>query len=109
MILPIANGDERFVRHFQFRSERQSVRQKRTKSTFTRKFRTFYTRVEMDLFDRKGSFFSSNSWTKVNNQRYHESLKKLRNAVNSKHPGRPSRGVILLQHNARPHTAKEEK
>ncbi|GBM93010.1 hypothetical protein AVEN_178282-1 [Araneus ventricosus] len=54
-------------------------------------------------------FSSSNSWTKVNTQRYHEILKKPRKAFNSKHRVRPSRGFILLQHNARRNTAKEEK
>ena len=42
----------------------------------------------------------------VNAQHYSQTLTTLRQAIKSKRPGKPTRGVILLHDNARPHTAK---
>jgi hypothetical protein len=59
------------------------------------------------FFDCKGPLLVEflEHWVTINVQRYEDTLQKLRRAIKSKSPGMLPNGIILLDDNARLHTA----
>ncbi|KAJ4448812.1 hypothetical protein ANN_00203 [Periplaneta americana] len=107
----IVTGDETWVSHNTPETKRQSRQWHHPSSPKKpRKFKqTFTTQKVMAtvFWDRKGVLLLDfmPKGTTINANRYCETLRKLRRAIQNKRRGMLSRGVVLLHDNARPHTA----
>ncbi|KAJ4447089.1 hypothetical protein ANN_09078 [Periplaneta americana] len=107
----IVTGDETWVSHNTPETKRQSRQWHHPSSPKKpRKFKqTLSTQKVMAtvFWDRKGVLLLDfmPKGTKINANRYCETLRNLRRAIQNKRRGMLSRGVVLLHDNARPHTA----
>ncbi|KAJ4427620.1 hypothetical protein ANN_25268 [Periplaneta americana] len=107
----IVTGDETWVSHNTPETKRQSRQRHHPSSPKKpRKFKqTLSTQKVMAtvFWDRKGvlSLDFMPKGTTINANRYCETLRKLRRAIQNKRRGMLSRGAVLLHDNARPHTA----
>ncbi|KAJ4429271.1 hypothetical protein ANN_26274 [Periplaneta americana] len=107
----IVTGDETWISHFTPETKQQSIHWRHSGSLVRTKFKqTLSVRKVMCtvFWDRKGILlidFLSRGET-VNADRYCETLRKLRRAVQNKRCGMLTAGVVLLHDNGRPHTAR---
>lgn len=107
----IVTGDETWISHFTPETKQQSMHWRRSGSPVTTKFKQTLSvqKVMCTVFwDRKGILlidFLPRGET-VNADRYIETLRKLRRAIQNKRRGLLTAGVVLLHDNARPHTAR---
>lgn len=106
----IVTGDETWVYHLTPESKRQSMTWRHSSSPRVRKFRqTISNRKIMAtvFWDRKGIIHIEflPQGTTINADRYCQTLKNLRRAIQNKRRGMLTKGVCLLHDNARPHTA----
>ncbi|XP_011049295.1 PREDICTED: histone-lysine N-methyltransferase SETMAR-like [Acromyrmex echinatior] len=103
-------GDETWVAHYTPENKRQSMQWKHTYSPTAKKFKVVKSvkKIMVSLFwDQKGILlidFLPQGAT-INAERYCETLKKLRRAIQNKRRGMLTAGVSLLHDNARPHVA----
>ncbi|KAJ4427860.1 hypothetical protein ANN_23861 [Periplaneta americana] len=107
----IVTGDETWISHFTPETKQQSMHWRYSGSPVRTKFKqtlsvrkvmctVFWNRKGILLFD----FFPRGET--VNADRYCETLRKLRRAIQNKRRGMLTAGVVLLHDNARPHTAR---
>ncbi|KAJ4439580.1 hypothetical protein ANN_07707 [Periplaneta americana] len=107
----IVTGDETWISHFTPEPKQQSMHWRHSGSPVRTKFKqTLSVRKVMCtvFWDRKGILlidFLPRGET-VNADRYCETLRKLRRAIQNKRRGMLTAGVVLLNDNARPHTAR---
>ncbi|KAJ4438533.1 hypothetical protein ANN_14478 [Periplaneta americana] len=107
----IVTGDESWISHFTPETKQQSMHWRHSGSPVRTKFKhTLSVRKVMCtvFWDRKGILlidFLPRGET-VNADRYCETLRKLRRAIQNKRCGMLTAGVVLLHDNARPHTAR---
>lgn len=107
----IVTGDETWISHFTPETKQQSMHWRHSGSPVRTKFKqTLSVRKVMCtvFWDRKGILlidFLPRGET-VNADRYCETLRKLRRAIQNKRRGMLTAGVVLLHDNARPHTAR---
>ncbi|KAJ4442497.1 hypothetical protein ANN_04084 [Periplaneta americana] len=107
----IVTGDETWISHFTPETKQQSMHWRHSGSQVRTKFKqTLSVRKVMCtvFWDRKGILlidFLPRAET-VNADRYCETLRKLRRAIQNKRRGMLTAGVVLLHDNARPHTAR---
>ncbi|PNF22416.1 hypothetical protein B7P43_G16396 [Cryptotermes secundus] len=97
--------------HYQPKSRCASVQWKDPSSPLTKKFKVTPSagKVMLTMFwDYQGVLLSyfQKCHENVNSASYCEVLLKLWNAIRRRHPGQLASGVLLLQDNARPHTAQ---
>ena len=102
--------DESWCHHFELESKRQSFQWKHPGEPPPKKSKVIHTsegRVILTFFfDQHGPLLIDflQRETTMNAQRYSQTLTTLPQAIKSKRPGKLTRGVILLDDNARPHT-----
>ncbi|KAJ4452299.1 hypothetical protein ANN_03819 [Periplaneta americana] len=107
----IVTGDETWISHFTPETKQQSMHWRHSGSPVRTKFKqTLSVRKVMCtvFWDRKGILlidFLPRGET-VNADRYCETVRKLRRAIQNKRRGMLSAGVVLLHDNSRPHTAR---
>ncbi|KAJ4441013.1 hypothetical protein ANN_10862 [Periplaneta americana] len=107
----IVTGDETWISHFTPETKQQSMYWRHSGSPVRTKFKqTLSVRKVMCtvFWDRKGILlidFLPRGET-VNADRYCETLRKLRRAIQNKRRGMLTAGVVLLHDNARPHSAR---
>lgn len=106
----IVTTDETWVHHYEPESKRQSMEWKHVQSPTKKKFKSQRAvgKVMLTVFwDMKGPVTIDflQRGTTVNAENYCELLGKVKDDIRSRRRGLLSRGVILLQDNARPHTA----
>ncbi|KAJ4449970.1 hypothetical protein ANN_01377 [Periplaneta americana] len=107
----IVMGDETWISHFTQETKQQSMHWQHSGSPVRTKFKqTLSVRKVMCtvFWDRKGILlidFLPKGET-VNADRYCETLRKLRRAIQNKRRGMLTAGVVFLHDNARPHTAR---
>ncbi|XP_069680131.1 histone-lysine N-methyltransferase SETMAR-like isoform X2 [Periplaneta americana] len=107
----IVTGDETWISHFTPETKQQSMHWWHNGSPVRTKFKqTLSVRKVMCkvFWDRKGILlidFLPRGGT-VNDDRYCETLRKLRRAIQNKRRGMLTAGVVLLHDNARPHTTR---
>ncbi|KAJ4447352.1 hypothetical protein ANN_09358 [Periplaneta americana] len=107
----IVTGDETLISHFTPEIKQQPMHWRHSGSPVRTKFKqTLSVRKVMCtvFWDRKGILlidFLLRGET-VNADRYCETLRKLRRAIQNKRRGMLTAGVVLLHDNARPHTAR---
>ncbi|KAJ4437194.1 hypothetical protein ANN_17329 [Periplaneta americana] len=107
----IVTGDETWISHFTPETKQQSMHWRHSGSPVRTKFKqTLSVRkvVYTVFWDRKGILlidFLPRGET-VNADRYCETLRKLRSAIQNKRRGMLTAGVVLLHDNARPHMAR---
>ncbi|KAJ4447710.1 hypothetical protein ANN_09718 [Periplaneta americana] len=107
----IVTGDETWISHFTPQTKQQSMHWRYSGSPVRTKFKqTLSVRKVMCtvFWDKKGILlidFLPRGET-VNADRYRETLRKLRRAIQNKRRGMLTAGVVLLHDNARPHTAR---
>ncbi|KAJ4445240.1 hypothetical protein ANN_07041 [Periplaneta americana] len=107
----IVTGDETWISHFTPETKQQSMHWRHSGSPVRTKFKqTLSVRKVMCtvFWDRKGilliDFLPRGEI--VNADRYCETLRKLRRAIQNKRRGMLTAVVVLLHDNARPHTAR---
>ncbi|KAJ4428174.1 hypothetical protein ANN_24189 [Periplaneta americana] len=111
MTARIVTGDETWISHFTPETKQQSMHWRHSGSPVRTKFKQTQSvrKVMCTVFwDRKGILlidFLPRGET-VNADRYCETLRKLRRAIQNKRRGMLTAGVVLLHDNARPHTAR---
>ncbi|KAJ4436137.1 hypothetical protein ANN_18764 [Periplaneta americana] len=106
----IVMGDETWISHFTPETKQQSMHWRHSGSPVGTKFKQTLSvrKVMCTMFwDRKGILLIDflPRGEKVNADRYCETLRKLRCAIQNKRRGMLTAGVVLLHDNARPHTA----
>ncbi|KAJ4451550.1 hypothetical protein ANN_03016, partial [Periplaneta americana] len=107
----IVTGDETWISHFTPETKQQSMHWRHSGSPVRTKFiQTLSVQKVMCMvfWDRKGILlidFLPRGET-VNADRYCETLRKLRRAIQNKRRGMLTASVVLLHDNARPHTAR---
>ncbi|KAJ4448311.1 hypothetical protein ANN_10326, partial [Periplaneta americana] len=107
----IIMGNETWISHFTPETKQQSMHWRHSGSPVRMKFKqTLSVRKVMCtvFWDRKGILlidFLPRGET-INADRYCETLRKLRRAIQNKRRGMLTAGVVLLHDNARPHTAR---
>ncbi|KAJ4426490.1 hypothetical protein ANN_27304 [Periplaneta americana] len=107
----IVTGDETWISHFTPETKQQSMNWRHSGSPVRTKFKQTLSvrKVMCTMFwDRKGILlidFLPRGET-VNADRYCETLRKLRRAIQNKSRGMVTAGVVLLHDNARPRTAR---
>lgn len=107
----IVTGDETWVSHYTPENKRQSMQWKHLTSPSAKKFKVVKSTRKIMAFvfwDQKGILlidFLPQGET-INANRYCETLKKLRRAIQNKRRGMLTSGVCLLHDNARPHVAR---
>ncbi|KAJ4440986.1 hypothetical protein ANN_10835 [Periplaneta americana] len=107
----IVTGDEIWISHFTLETKQQSMHWRHSGSRVRTKFKQTLSvwKVMCTVFwDRKGILlidFLPRGET-VNADRYCETLRKLRRAIQNKRRGMLTAGVVLLHDNACPHTAR---
>ena len=106
----IVTTDETWVFHFEPESKRRSMEWKHVSSPVKKKFTSQKSlrKVMLTVFwDRNGPITISflEKGNTVNSENYCELLTQVKKDIKNKRRGLQSRGVILLQGNARPHTA----
>ncbi|KAJ4437856.1 hypothetical protein ANN_13795 [Periplaneta americana] len=107
----IVTGNETWISHFTPETKQQSMHWRHSGSPVRTKFKqTLSVRKVMCtvFWDRKGILlidFLPRGET-VNADRYCETLRKLRRAIQNKRRGMLTAGVVLLHDNARPHKAR---
>lgn len=107
----IVTGDETWVSHYTPENKRQSMQWKHPTSPSAKKFKVVKStrKIMASVFwDQKGILlidFLPQGET-INANRYCETLKKLRRAIQNKRRGMLTSGVCLLHDNARPHVAR---
>ncbi|XP_067947100.1 histone-lysine N-methyltransferase SETMAR-like [Watersipora subatra] len=102
--------DETWVAHYEPESKQQSLRWKHPSSPVTKKFRVQRSvkKVMLTVFwDVRGPITVSflEQGTTVNSENYCQLLQQVKKDIKNKRRGMQSRGVILHQDSARPHTA----
>lgn len=107
----VVTGDETWVFHFTPETKQQSREWRHSTSPKPRKFKQTQSagKVMASVFwDRKGILLIDfmPPGTTINADRYCETLKKLRRAIQNRRRGMLSKGVRLLHDNARPHVAR---
>jgi len=108
----IVMGDETWAFHFTPETKQQSREWRHSSSPKPRKFKTTRSagKVMPTVFwDRKGVLlvnFMAHGTT-INADRYCETLKKLRRAIQNQRRGMLTKGVCLLHDNACPHIARQ--
>lgn len=107
----IVTCDETWVAHYEPECKQQSMQWKHTASPVKKKFRAQRSvkKVMLTVFwDVKGPITISflEKGTTVNSENYCQLLQQVKKDIKNKRRGMQSRGVILLQDNARPHTAR---
>jgi len=108
----IVTGDETWAFHFTPETKQQSREWRHSSSPKPRKFKRTQSagKVMATVFwDRKGVLlvdFMAHGTT-INADRYCETLKKLRRAIQNRRRGMLTKGVCLLHDNARPHVARQ--
>ena len=108
----IVTGDETWAFHFTPETKQQSREWRHSSSPKPRKFKTTQSagKVMATVFwDRKGVLvvdFMAHGTT-INADRYCETLKKLRRAIQNWRRGMLTKGVCLLHDNAQPHVARQ--
>jgi len=106
----IVTGDETWVFHFTPENKQQSREWRHSTSPKPKKFKQTKSagKVMATVFwDRKGVLLIDfmPPGTTINSDRYCDTLKKLRRAIQNRRRGRLSSGVRLLHDNARPHVS----
>ena len=106
----IVTTDETWVFHYEPESKRRSLEWKHVSSPVKKKFKSQKSlrKVILTVFwDRNGPITISflERGNTVNSENYCELLTQVKKNIKNKRRGLQSRGVILLQDNARPHTA----
>ena len=106
----IVTTDETWVFHYEPESKRRSMEWKHVSSPVKKKFKSQKSlrKVMLTVFwDRNGPITISflERGNTVNSENYCELLTQVKKDIKNKRRGLQSRGVILLQDNARPHTA----
>lgn len=108
----IVTCDETWIHHFEPESKRQSLEWKHTSSPSRKKFKTQPSagKVMLTVFwDSQGPIVCDylEDQRTINSQYYSDMLEnKVKPAIRTKRRGLLTKGVILLQDNARPHTAQ---
>lgn len=107
----IVTGDETWVHYTTPETKEQSKQWKHTSSPKPRKFKQTLSagKIMASVFwDRKGILLCEfmPRGTTINADRYCETLKRLRRAIQNKRRGMLTKGVRFHQDNARPHTAR---
>jgi [histone H3]-lysine36 N-dimethyltransferase SETMAR len=106
----IVTDDETWVCHVTPESKQQSMEWRHSLSPTRKKFKTTLSarKIMCTVFwDRQGILlveFLPKGQT-INAQRYCQTLRKLRRAIQNRRRGMLSQGLVLLHDNARPHTA----
>lgn len=106
----IVTGDETWVCHITPESKQQTMEWRHSQSPKKQKFKTTLStrKIMCTVFwDRKGILlvdFLPRGDT-INAERYCETLRKLRRAIQNKRRGMLSEGIVLIHDNARPHAA----
>lgn len=108
----IVTGDETWAFHFTPETKQQSREWRHPSSPKPRKFKQTQSagKVMATVFwDRKGVLLVDfmPAGTTINADRYCETLKKLRRAIQNRRRGMLSKGVSILHDNARPHVARQ--
>lgn len=107
----VVTVDETWVHHFDPETKLQSKEWKRPSSPTPRKFRHNRSagKVMLTVFwDAQGVIMTDylEKGATINKEYYSEELKQLREELKRKRRGKLSKGVLLLQDNAPPHTAQ---
>jgi len=108
----IVTGDETWAFHFTPETKQQSCEWRHSSSPKPRKFKRTESAGKVmatAFWDRKGVLlvdFMAHGTT-INADRYCETLKKLRQAIQNRRRGMLTKGVYLLHDNARPHVARQ--
>lgn len=110
----IVTGDETWVAHYTPEAKRQSLQWRHSTSPAAKKFKTTISgkKVMASVFwDSQGIILIEYlpQGQTINADRYCETLRKLRRAIQNKRRGLLTKGVCLLHDNARPHTANVPK
>lgn len=106
----IITGDETWISYTNVESKQQSMQWRHSASPKAKKFKQARSakKIMATVFwDKKGILlidFLEHGET-INADKYCETLRKLRRAIQNKRRGLLSSGVVLLHDNARPHTA----
>lgn len=108
----IVTGDETWAFHFTPETKQQSREWRHPSSPKPRKFKQTQSagKVMTTVFwDRKGVLLVDfmPPGTTINADRYCETLRKLRRAIQNRRRGMLSKGVNILHDNARPHVARQ--
>ena len=108
----IVTGDETWAYHFTPETKQQSRQWRHSSSPKPRKFKQTQSagKVMATVFwDRNGVLLVDfmETGTTINAERYCETLRKLRRAIQNRRRGMLSKGVSILHDNARPHAARQ--
>jgi [histone H3]-lysine36 N-dimethyltransferase SETMAR len=108
----IVTGDETWVFHFTPESKQQSREWRHTNSPKPKKFKQLQSarKVMATVFwDRKGLLLIEfmDPGTTINSDKYCNTLRKLRRAIQNRRRGMLSEGITLLHDNARPHVSRQ--
>jgi hypothetical protein len=111
MLNRVVTGNESWVHHYQPESKRALAQCKHPSSFSAKKLKVTPSagKVMLTIFwDSQGVLLAhfQKCGENVNSASYCEVLLKLRGATRRKRPGQLARGILLHQHNARPHTVQ---